>query len=65
MSQTLINDIKIINLPLFEHNTKGMLIPTDFDYLPIEIKTTPVNKKPVVYAANISMKQRGLNLINK
>ena len=38
MGQTLINDIKIINLPLFEHNTKGMLIPTDFDYLPIEIK---------------------------
>ena len=33
--------------------------------LPIKIKITPVNKKPVVYAPNISMKQRGLNLINK
>ena len=33
--------------------------------LPIEIKTMPVNKKPVVYSAKISMKQRGLNLINK
>ena len=37
----------------------------DWADLEIEIKRVPVNKKPLVYADNISMKKRGLNLINK